>query len=199
MPTAAPSGGSLGRGARARILAAAQACFSRQGMVATSVNDLRAQARVSKRTLYEHFPSKDELLIAYLGERGLSAAETVLDREQLTPRARLLELFTALGAAEHARPDPVLAAAIEFPDRAHAVHRAATHQSERLLGRLRALAEAAGAADPDQTARQLALVYAGAAARLLVDDAEAVIGDAHRLAASILRAAIDHSGTDRST
>lgn len=199
MPTPEPSGGSLGRGARARILAAAQTCFSRQGMVATSVNDLRAQARVSKRTLYEHFASKDDLLIAYLGERGLSAAEAVLDREQLTPRARLLELFTALGAAEHARPDPVLAAAIEFPDRTHPVHRAAADQAARLLERLRELAEAAGAADPDQAARQLALVYAGAATRLLVDDAEAVIGDAHRLAASILRAAIDHSGTERST
>jgi AcrR family transcriptional regulator len=168
-------------------------------MAATSVNELRAQARVSKRTLYEQFGSKDELLVAYLSERGLSAAEAVLDREQLTPRARLLELFTALGCAQPAGPDPVLAATVEFPDRAHPVHQAAAEQAARLVERLRVLAGAAGAADPDRAARLLALIYAGAAARLLADDTETVLGDAHRLAASILREAIDLPGTERST
>ncbi len=159
-------------------------------MGATSINELRVAARVSKRTLYEHFPSKDELLLAYVGECGLAAAAAVLDREELTPRARLLELFGAL-AGEPPAPDPVLAAAVEFPDARHPVHRAATAQAGRLLARLRELAQAAGAANPDQVARRLALIYAGAAARALLEDPATVVADAHGLAALILREAID--------
>ncbi|MDE3130791.1 MAG: helix-turn-helix transcriptional regulator, partial [Acidobacteriota bacterium] len=58
--------GSLGRGGRGRILAAAGELFARQGFNATGVNDLYRAARVSKRTLYQHFESKDDLIIAYL-------------------------------------------------------------------------------------------------------------------------------------
>lgn len=191
--------GSLGRGARARILAAAHALFGRHGMVATSVNELRAEARVSKRTLYEQFASKDELLVAYVGERGLAGAQAVLERAELTPRARLLELVATLSAEGHIGPDPVLAAGVEFPDPDHPAHRAAAAQERRLVERLAELAADAGAADPGQTARRLALVYSGAAARLLFDTPETVLADAHRLAALILREAIDQRGTERFT
>src|SRR3984957_3146674 len=114
MPPIRPRG-SLGRGARERILAAAETLFARQGINATSMNDLYVEARVSKRTLYEHFAGKDELVLAVLAaaqERGGTAA--VLARGELAPRARLLELFTAL--AEQPRPvrgDPFVDAAVE--------------------------------------------------------------------------------------
>ena len=201
MAAPAHDGGSLGRGARLRILAAARTLFARQGMGATSVNELRAAARVSKRTLYEHFSSKDDLLLAYLEEISLTGpVAAVLGREQLAPRARLLEFLATLADENRpTAPDPVLAAATEFPDPDHRVHRAAAEQGERLLARLHELAAAAGATDPDQVARRLALVYAGAAARVLLDDPAAVVADAHGLAALILRDAIDRSGTDRST
>src|SRR6201992_3420676 len=106
----APAGrpGSLGRGARPRILAAARVLFARQGINATSINELRAEARVSKRTLYQQFVSKDELVLAYLNEaERTSPAEALLLREDLAPRARLLELFTTLADARRPiAPDP---------------------------------------------------------------------------------------------
>lgn len=184
---------SLGRGARPRILAAARTLFARQGINATSINELRAEARVSKRTLYQQFASKDELVLAHLeqSERD-SPAQALLLRDDLGPRARLLELFTTLAAAPRPpAPDPFIAAAVEFPDPEHPVHRAAAERSRRFVTQITALARAAGAADPEQVGRRLALLYAGAAARVQLDDAAAVVGDAHAVAAAILRDAID--------
>lgn len=55
-----------GRGARERILKAATQLFTAQGINATGMDQLSTVAEVSKRTLYTHFPSKDELVGAYL-------------------------------------------------------------------------------------------------------------------------------------
>lgn len=184
---------SLGRGARPRILAAARTLFARQGINATSINELRAEARVSKRTLYQQFASKDELVLAYLeqSERD-SPAQALLLREDLVPRARLLELFTTLAAAPRPlAPDPFTAAAVEFPDPEHPVHRAAVERGGRFVAQITALARAAGAADAEQVGRRLALLYAGAAARVQLADAAAVVADAYAVAAAILRDAID--------
>jgi AcrR family transcriptional regulator len=184
---------SLGRGARPRILAAAQTLFTRQGINATSINDLRAEARVSKRTLYQQFVSKDELVLAYLDESERnSPAGALLAREDLVPRARLLELFTALAAAPPPiAPQPFVAAALEFPDPEHPVHRAAVEHGRAFAARLSDLARAAGARDPEQVGRRLALLYTGAAGRVMLDDPARVVSDAYAVAAAILRDAID--------
>ena len=49
------------RSARERILAAARTLFYRDGIHATGVERLAKHAQVSKRTLYQHFSSKDRL------------------------------------------------------------------------------------------------------------------------------------------
>jgi len=183
---------SLGRGARERIIAAAAELFARQGFNATSINELRAAARVSKRTLYQHFESKDELIVAYLAayaRRG--PAEAVLLREDLAPRARLLEVFTALAAPGTVLPDPIVAATAEFPDPAHPVHRAAAAHAQRFGSHLVALCREAGADNPDRAARRLVTLYDGACCRLLLEDTAVVIEDAYQLGVAVLRDAID--------
>lgn len=52
-----------------RIVAAAARCFYRDGIYATGVDALAAEAGISKRTLYNHFPSKDGVIAAYLRQR----------------------------------------------------------------------------------------------------------------------------------
>src|SRR5438046_8911060 len=52
-----------------RILAAADKLFYAQGIRAAGVDTVAAEARVSKRTLYNHYPSKDALIAAYLTAR----------------------------------------------------------------------------------------------------------------------------------
>jgi AcrR family transcriptional regulator len=185
-------GGSLGRGARDRILAAARELFARQGFNATRINDLHAAARVSKRTLYQHFDSKDDLILAYLATYARTGpTEAVLTREDLAPRTRLLEMFTALADPASVVPDPIVAAVIEFPDREHPVHRAATEYAQRFSSRLTGLARASGARDPERTARRLATLYDGACCRLLIEDVATVVADVYTMAAAILRDAID--------
>jgi AcrR family transcriptional regulator len=183
---------SLGRGARDRILAAAAELFVRQGFNATAVNELHRAARVSKRTLYQHFGSKDDLIVAYVLLYGRTGpVEALLNREDLAPRTRLLELFTALAGPQSIVPDPILAAAVEFPNRMHPVHLAASQRALWFTERLTALARLAGAREAERTARRLATLYDGACSRLLVDDAAAVVTDAYLMATVILRDAID--------
>lgn len=52
-----------------RIIAAAARCFYRDGIYSTGVDALAAEAGISKRTLYNHFPSKDGVIAAYLRQR----------------------------------------------------------------------------------------------------------------------------------
>ena len=190
----APAGrrGSLGRGARERILAAAAELFARQGFNATGINELHRAARVSKRTLYQHFDSKDALILAYLAEYGRTGPiAAVLDREDLTPRTRLLELFTALADPATVVPDALVAAAAEFPDPEHRVHVAVVERARIFTDRLTALARAAEARDPERTARRLATLYDGACCRQLVEDVATVVADVYLMATAILRDAID--------
>ncbi len=55
-----------GRGARERILRAAERLFYERGIHATGVAALMTAAHVSPRTFYVHFPSKTALVEEYL-------------------------------------------------------------------------------------------------------------------------------------
>ncbi len=169
--------------------------FRERGINATGVAELAAAAQVSKRTLYQHFASKDEVVIAYLQSFESEPArgpEGVLVRSELSPRARLLELFAALEEQPPPmRGCPFVAAAVELPDPAHPVHRLAADHKRRFAEQLTALARAAGARGPEQVGRRLALLYDGAAAHVAVAGDADTAGDARAIAGAILREAID--------
>jgi AcrR family transcriptional regulator len=184
-----------GRGARARILTAAGELFYRGGINATGIAELCTAAHVSKRTLYQHFTGKDALVAAYLealaADRG-AGPEAVLARSDLAPRARLLELFTALADGRHPlRGSPFVNAAVELADPASPGHRFAAEHDRRFAQRLADVAREAGARDADRVGRRLALLHAGAAAQLVVHDRPDAAAEAAALAAAILREAID--------
>lgn len=61
-----PQGQRRGRGARERILSASRQLFRDQGINRTGMDQLCAVAQVSKRTAYQHFSDKDELVAEYL-------------------------------------------------------------------------------------------------------------------------------------
>jgi AcrR family transcriptional regulator len=150
-----------GRGARQRILTAASELFYFEGINATGVGRIASKASVSKRTLYQHFPSKTALVEEYLRHLRQEAGDTeALDR---TPRARLLALFELTDASEaRMRGCPFHNAAVEaagaMPGVEHIVH---LHKRDYVDG-LTQLAREAGAADPDLLGYQIALLYEGA-------------------------------------
>ena len=184
-----------GRGARGRILAAARVLFHRQGINATGIAELCAAAHVSKRTLYQHFAGKDELVVAYLAafaEDPGYAPEAILARADLAPRARLLELFDGLaGGAHPLRGCPFVNAGVELADPGHPGHRFAAEHKRRFTERLAGLAREAGARNADRVAARLALLYDGAAAQVVLRDTPEPAAEAQALAAAILRDAID--------
>src|SRR5271155_2555275 len=85
-----------GRGARERILTAATTLFHREGIHATGVERLTEHAHVSKRTFYDHFSSKNDLVEEYLRRihhAGGMPSEQAIDTADASPRGRLLAIF----------------------------------------------------------------------------------------------------------
>ncbi|MER5387664.1 TetR family transcriptional regulator [Saccharopolyspora sp. NPDC002686] len=159
-----------GRGGRERVLAAATALFEVQGINTTSMEQVAAAAPVSKRTLYAHFPTKDDLVVSYLRDLVESGRtlEGVLERADLPPEERVLALFEAPDDVDPIRGCPFIDAAAEFPDPTSPVHEFAAEQKRRLLAHLTDLTSALGAANPRSLAEQLAVLVDGAASRSMV-------------------------------
>jgi len=90
-------------GARTRILNAASELFYCEGINATGVGRIASNASVSKRTLYQHFPSKTALVEEYLCQLRQEAGEakrTSAEKPDTTPRAQLLALFDIADAGD---------------------------------------------------------------------------------------------------
>src|ERR1700734_2928701 len=85
-----PQGRRRGRGARERILGAAQQLFRAQGINRTGMDQLCMAAQVAKGPVYKHFTGKDELVAEYLRRVDPDVMPAVFDRTDLTPRERLL-------------------------------------------------------------------------------------------------------------
>lgn len=96
--SAVPSDG--GPTARSRILDAAYELFSRFGVSAIGIDRIVDEAGVAKMTLYRHFPSKEDLILAFLEERQRRWTREWLEAaiEELAPDrpGRLLALFDVL-------------------------------------------------------------------------------------------------------
>jgi AcrR family transcriptional regulator len=159
--------GRGGRGARQRILNTAIELFYREGINATGVERLASEASVSKRTLYQHFPSKTAVVEAYLRYIQQAVADPIRpgpDAPTRTPRERILALFETPSPDGQMRGCPFHNAAVEaaeaMPEIQDIVHE---HKRNYIKG-LTKLARQAGAANPTLLGHQLALLYEGAAA-----------------------------------
>jgi AcrR family transcriptional regulator len=155
------------RSARDRLLDTAGRLFYARGFQAVGVDEIVAESGVAKMTLYRHFPSKDDLIVAYLRrsddafrdwfERALGRAED--------PREKLAAVFAAL--EERAQSAQCLGctfqvSASEFPDASHPAHRVAVGHKRAIRARFAQLATEAGLRDPGVLADQLLMLMDGA-------------------------------------
>jgi AcrR family transcriptional regulator len=183
------------RSARDRILDTASELFYRDGYHAVGIDTIVERSGVAKMTLYRHFPSKDELIAAYLGRAN--AEFTVWLEAAMAgardPEAKLVAAFRAtakLATSARCLGCTFQAAASEFPELDHPGHRVALEHKERILARLAGLARDARLRSPDVLAEQLLLLMDGAwvAARMFgpnshassVDEAARALIAAHR-------------------
>ncbi|MFG3340709.1 TetR/AcrR family transcriptional regulator [Glycomyces sp. NPDC048151] len=153
---------------RDRLLEAAAALTYREG-VGIGIEALCKAAGVSKRSMYQLFASKGELLAASLERRSAAYVAGLLPPDEKdAPRERILHVFeqVILQAADpEFRGCPYLSAEIELKDPDHPASRVARAVKESLTGFFRAESAQGGATDPDLLARQLTLVFDGASAR----------------------------------
>ncbi|MFF7642833.1 TetR family transcriptional regulator [Streptomyces canus] len=154
---------------RERLLEAAATLTYRDG-VGIGVDALCKAAGVSKRSMYQLFESKDELLAASLEERASAYVAALLPPadDGRPPRERILHVFDQL-TSEATAPDfqgcRFLVVQIELKDPGHPASRVAHGVKENLKAFFRTEAEQGGASDPELLARQLILVFDGAGAR----------------------------------
>lgn len=154
---------------RERLLEAAAALTYREG-VNIGIDALCRAAGVSKRSMYQLFSSKDELLAASLERRASSYVAGLLPAADvdLRPRERITHVFDQVASQSTApefRGCPYLSAEIELKNPDHPASRVAREVKGNLTAYFRAAAEQGGASDPDLLARQLTLVFDGASAR----------------------------------
>src|SRR5256885_15882349 len=146
-----PQGLRSGRGARERILSASQQLFRDQGINHTGMDQLCAAAQVSKRTAYQHFAGKDELVAEYLRRFDPDVMPGVFDRTDLTPRERLLAAFEApvSGTKDLSPLCPYIAAAVELHDPQHPASQYARDYKKAFPERFSETAPEAGATNPE--------------------------------------------------
>ena len=154
-------------GAREQILATAADLFYEHGFHAVGVDLIIERAGVAKTTLYRHFGSKDDLIVAYLDDantRFWSWFEDAVN-PNMSPREQLVGLFDAvakLATSAACLGCTFQVTAAEFPDAGHPGHATALDHKQSVRTRLRDLASAAGAPEPTDLADGLLLLMDGA-------------------------------------
>ena len=152
---------------RERILATAYELFACRGVRDVGINELVDRAGVTKATLYRHFASKDDLIVAFLElreqrwTRGRVEAEA--RRRGSTPEEQLLAIFDLFDEWFH-REDFEACSFINVLlelGAAHPAGRASIEHLENIRSVVRQLAEEAGLSDPDSFARSWHILMKG--------------------------------------
>ncbi len=154
--------------ARDRILAAANELFYKEGIRAIGIDTVIEKAGVAKMSLYRAFPSKDDLIAAFMEMRDKIYWEWwdgVVARHPGDPRRQLGALFLALAkrtSSPSYRGCPFVNTAVEFPDHSHPGRAVAEGNKRELRRRVRGLVDGLGVAAPALLTDQLLLLMEGA-------------------------------------
>jgi AcrR family transcriptional regulator len=178
-----------------RILAAADKLFYTQGIRAVGVDSVAAEAGVSKRTLYNYYPSKDALIAAYLTGRFRHVAPSDAPaREQILGYFGYLERMIADGSF---RGCPYVNAVTELGDPKHPAATIALQFKEQRRLWYKALLERLSVRDPEALATQLQILFEGALSAALVRGDPALARSARSAAEVLLDAATARRATGR--
>jgi AcrR family transcriptional regulator len=175
--------------ARERLLTTAGALFYGEGIRAVGVDRLVSEARVTRATFYRHFPSKEDLVLAYLRGADAQVREAVNAATGAAGSAADA-LRTVAGSIEDdlTRPEfrgcAFLRAAAEFPDPADPVHREVVGHRAWFLGALEDLftevyRDEGPGARPGRAARHFLMLRDGAMSAASIDATDDV-GDTFR-------------------
>ncbi len=154
--------------AKAQILETATRLFYQRGFRAVGIDTIIAESGVAKMTFYKHFPSKDDLIVAYLelsNQNFWAWCDGVIQPFEGKPRRQLETIFE--GVAKIASSPQCMGctftvAASEFPGLDHPGHKAAKAHKEQILAKFEALGKAAKLKRPRVLAESLLMLMDGA-------------------------------------
>lgn len=167
-----------------QLIEKALAAFNKGGYQAVGMDRLAKETEISKTSIYKHFATKDDLIIAVLNYRDEQFRNWFVRRiEELadTPAGRLLACFDALDEwfrEEDFKSCMFIRASCEYLDSEHPIHKATQRHKRLLLAYVIGLAEQAGVKDPGTLARQLMMLKEGAIVTAHIDGPEGVASNA---------------------
>ena len=153
---------------RDRLIDSAVKLFCAHGYKATGIEKILKEAGVAKMTLYHHFRSKDELILAALRRQDEQFRNWMMrevEQRSGDPCSQLLGVFDVLEQwwrSDQFQGCPFIHAAAEFGAPEHPVHAAAAEHKRLVWTYLHDIAERAAIPDPESLADQLTLLLEGA-------------------------------------
>lgn len=174
--------------------------FYRDGFHAVGIDTILAEAGLAKMTLYHHFSSKDELIVAALERRSAQVRArqaSMMERAGSGARERLAALLDSYAdwfRAEDFNGCAFIRAVAEYPDKASPVHQAVVRHKQALIDTLTALLSELGARDATGLARRIYLILEGAIVCAHTFGDPKAAGDARAAALTLVDAALTNSG-----
>lgn len=187
----------LGRGAatKERIVDAAADLFYAQGLRAVSADKIIDRAEITKVTFYRHFPSKDDLIVAYLERRAAWEQKVIIEAWEaahgdVDETLRLVSQGIGQEACSAGfRGCPFINAAAEYSDAEHPVRKVVDAHRSWFLSMLNKLTASTGIQNP-AVADELMMLRDGAMV-------SGYLGDAQQVGASLLSASRAIIGLNR--
>ncbi|WP_329790536.1 helix-turn-helix domain-containing protein [Lentzea sp. DG1S-22] len=182
-----------------RALEAAGRLFYERGIHAVGVDLIAAEAGVTKKTLYDRFGSKEQIVVEYLAgrdERWRAFLDRYLESAGQDPVARVLAVFDASRdwSSEHSRKGCAMVNAhAEISDPAHPAHPIVVGQKEWMLALFTDLVREIAPERADGLGRTLLLLHEGALVAHGFGTFPDAVGLARDQAAELLRNARSRS------
>lgn len=146
---------------RDRILQVAGRLFYSEGYRAVGIDRVIAEADVAKATFYKHFPSKDDLIVAWITLAEARSTAELPPEDGPAPLTAYVQHMLAIALRPHCLGCTYQGTASEFADPAHPAHAAAREVKLRVLETLATRARHQGTADPQALAEQVFLLLEG--------------------------------------
>jgi AcrR family transcriptional regulator len=150
-----------------KLFQTAARLFYQHGYRAIGVDTIASESGIGKMTLYRHYPSKDDLIVAFLRESNEKFWEYFEQsiKDAPTAREKLLAFFEALQnyvVTPACYGCPFINVASEYPEADYAGHQVALEHKQSVRARFNQLAQEAGARQPEALANVLLLLMDGA-------------------------------------
>ena len=181
---------------REQLIQTGAKLFAKNGFHATGVDTIAEKAGVTKKTLYAHFRSKDELVLAALHHYdGLFRNEFMrrVEAAGRTPRARLLAVFDV---AEHWFGQNnfygcmFINAIGEYSESDTSIRQVCKEYKRLMKGYIRELCEQVGGPNPQKLAEEIALLFEGATVTAQVSQNPKIAQIAKRAAKTLIDRAL---------